>query len=91
MKCSPADSCVKILRFSDISVTDSAPFFTLKMGTKTVPEMLENIHTLTRLSAEEHLIEFCHCKSFKISNITVGRRQRTALVFCSKEHFLILR
>jgi hypothetical protein len=35
------------------------------MGTQLVPEMVEEFHTLTRLSAEEDFIEFCHCESFK--------------------------
>ena len=28
-------------------------------------QMLENLHILTRLSAQENFIESCHCKSFK--------------------------
>jgi hypothetical protein len=34
-------------------------------GTVYVPEMLENIHALTQLSAHEHFIEFRSCESFK--------------------------
>ena len=38
----------------------------LKKGTEPVPETQENCHTLTRLSAREHLIAFCRRESFKI-------------------------
>jgi len=36
---------------------------TLEMGTKSVPETLQNLHTLTRLSAREHFIECGSCPS----------------------------
>jgi hypothetical protein len=38
---------------------------TLKMGKESVPQKPENIHVLTRLSAQEHFIEFCRRESFK--------------------------
>jgi hypothetical protein len=48
----------QVRKFS-ISGTDSAPINnTLKMETKSVPEMLKNFHTLMWLSAQEHLIEY---------------------------------
>jgi hypothetical protein len=31
------------------------------MGTESVPETLKNLHTLTRLSAREHFIDFVKC------------------------------
>jgi len=39
---------------------------TLKWGTESVPETLENFHTLTWLSAQKHIIEFRHRESLKI-------------------------
>jgi hypothetical protein len=38
---------------------------TLNMGMESVPAMLDNLHTLTPLSAYKDFIEFCHHKSFK--------------------------
>jgi hypothetical protein len=35
------------------------------MGTELVPELSENLHILMWMSAQESLIEFCHCESFK--------------------------
>jgi hypothetical protein len=35
------------------------------MGTQPFPETQENFHSLTRLSAREHFIEFCRHESFK--------------------------
>jgi len=37
----------------------------LNMGTESVAETLEYLHTLTWLSAQEHFIEFCCHESFK--------------------------
>ena len=34
-----------------------------------VPEMSENLHILTRLSARENIIELCRHESFKTYNI----------------------
>jgi hypothetical protein len=39
---------------------------TLKMGTGSVPETLEEFYTLMQLVAQEDFIEFCCCESFKI-------------------------
>jgi len=35
------------------------------MGTESVPEMSENLHILTQLSARENFIEFCRHESYK--------------------------
>ena len=43
------------------------------MGTESVPETLENFHTLTWLSAQEDFIEFCCCASFKTYIISLYR------------------
>jgi hypothetical protein len=41
---------------------------TLKMGTESVPEMSENLHILTRLSAREYFTKVHHCGSCKNYN-----------------------
>jgi len=38
---------------------------TLKMGMELAPETLENLHTLTQLSAQENFIELCRWESCK--------------------------
>jgi hypothetical protein len=40
---------------------------TLNMGMASVPEMLDDFHTLTRLSDVEDFIEFCRHESFRTS------------------------
>jgi hypothetical protein len=58
MKCSQADTSIKVRWCSSISGTDSVPISnTLKMGMESVPETLENFHALMWLSAQEHFID----------------------------------
>lgn len=51
----------KLRKFSDVSETDSPPFFRIHliMGTESVPEISENFHALTRLSGQKDFVEFC--------------------------------
>jgi hypothetical protein len=86
MKFSRADSRIKMLKFSDVSETNSVPIFrvllvlvinlttsnTLKMGT--VSETSENFHILMRLSAREYFIEFCHREGLEAYNVSFSYR-----------------
>ena len=56
MKCSRSDSCVKMWRFSNISGTVFFSIFRVKKGAESASEMSENLHVLTRLSAQKHFI-----------------------------------
>jgi hypothetical protein len=57
-KSSRADGPVKVLK-----VSNSVPIF--RVGMESVPEMLDNFHTLTRLSYREDFVVFCRRESFK--------------------------
>jgi len=63
MEFSRAESRVKILRFSDISGTNSVHSFTPQHsedGMEFAPERSANLNILTRLSARENIIEYTH-------------------------------
>ena len=54
---------VKMWRFSAFSGTD---WHTLKMGTESVPEMSENLHILTRLSAQEYFFKLITARASRL-------------------------
>ena len=61
MEFSRVDIRVKMLRFSDLSGTNSVPNFTpehYEDGMDFARETSENLHILTRLSARESFIEY---------------------------------
>jgi hypothetical protein len=63
MEFSRVDICVKMLRFSDLSATNSIPNFTpehYEDGMELAPEMSENLHIMTRLSTRENVIEYIY-------------------------------
>jgi hypothetical protein len=63
MEFSRVENRVKMLRFSDISGTNSVHSFTLhhsEDGMEFAPERLANLNVLTRLSARENIIEYTH-------------------------------
>jgi hypothetical protein len=64
------------------SFGSTKPSNTLKMGTRSVPEPLENLHILMWLSAREHFIEFCSCESFKTYIYCVMIQIWSCLVAC---------
>ena len=82
---SRAGTRVKVWRFLDASGTDSVPIFrvcwwfgrtktddhqrTQNMGTDSVPEVSENLHTLTRHSARENLIGYIFLISVWVFNL----------------------
>jgi hypothetical protein len=60
---SRVDIRVKMLRFSDLSGTNSISNLTLEHsedGTEFAPETSENLHILTQLSARENCIEYIY-------------------------------
>jgi len=49
------------------------------MGTEIVPEMSENPHILTQLSAWENFIEFCCRENFKTVNVATSATVTTII------------
>jgi hypothetical protein len=84
------ESRAKVRNFSNFSETDSPPFFRfhLKMDTESVPETLENFHTLARLSGREDFIEFCSRE--KLQGISLGTASMK-LIFRSAKNISLYR
>jgi hypothetical protein len=72
--CSRTDSRVKMLRFSDVSVTNTFPIFRVLLMAWFY------LHILTRLSARGHFMEFCRrnsSRTYIISNVLFQQNHGT--------------